>query len=107
MWRWFPFAERVRPDKSNILISFEYRPELNKEVMVARDISKNGTAFAQPGFEHIINSMLAKNIEVWCHRDGHPLFKSSPNNPIPFEDTKDLSIKITEISFPQGEIKFP
>ena len=71
MWRWFPFADSVRPDKSNILISYEVHPEHKRQVLIVRDISQDGAAFEQPGFEHIILSMLEQGIEVICKsRDG-------------------------------------
>ena len=82
MWRWFPFADSVRPDKSKILLSYEFHTSLKRKVIVARDISDDGTAFEQPGFDHIIRSMLEQDIEVWCCRKGVPMYQSTMENPL-------------------------
>lgn len=80
-WRWFPFADHVRPDKSDILMSYELHPMFKRDVMVVRDISDNQRAFEQPGFEFIIISMLNQGIEVWCSTKDKPMYRSTSNAP--------------------------
>lgn len=86
MWRWFPFANNVRPDKSNILISYENHPQLQHKIIIVRDLSDDGSALQQPGFEHIVQSMLEQGLEVWCHHNDRPIFQSTPENPLGRED---------------------
>lgn len=70
MWRWFPFAKNVRPDKSGILLSYEKHPATKKQVIVVRDVSKRGNAFDKPGFDQIMQSMVLQGLEVWVGKDG-------------------------------------